>query len=107
MKSYKVEFLLSAKEDLRTSFLWGLNVWGKTQAERWLNKMNATCKKRLKQFPESCPLAPESKEFDRELRQFVIDRYRVIFTIQNDTVKILYVRGAYVGTIFDDVDEED
>jgi toxin ParE1/3/4 len=107
MKSYKVEFLPTAKEDLRTSFLWGLNVWGKNQAGRWLNKMNAACKKRLSQFPESCPIAPESKEFSRELRHFVIDRYRVIFIIQNDTVKILYVRGAYSNGIFDDADEED
>jgi hypothetical protein len=69
--------------------------------------MNAVCKKRLSQFPEACPIAPESKEFNRELRQFVIDRYRVIFTIQKDTVKILYVRGAYSGTMFDGVAEED
>jgi plasmid stabilization system protein ParE len=107
MKGYKVEFLPTAKQDLRTSFLWGVNVWGKTQAGRWLNKINTTCKKRLKQFPESCPIAPESKEFGIVLRQLVIDRYRVIFTIQEDTVKILYVQGAYVGAISDDVDEMD
>ena len=105
MKNYKVEFLPSAKNDLRTSFLWGVNVWGKTQAGRWLNRINATCKKRLKKFPESCPIAPESKEFDVTLRQFVIDRYRVIFTIKDDTVKILYIRGAYVGSVEDSEDE--
>jgi plasmid stabilization system protein ParE len=105
MKGYKVEFLPTAKQDLRTSFLWGVNVWGKTKAGQWLNKINATCKKRLKQFPESCPIAPESKEFDITLRQFVIDRYRVIFTIQEDAVKILFVRGAYIGNLEDSDDE--
>jgi toxin ParE1/3/4 len=107
MKNYTVEFLPSAKEDLRTSFLWGVNIWGKTQAGKWLNKINAACKKRLKQFPESCPIAPENKEFDIHLRQFIIDRYRVIFTIEENTVKILYVRGSYNGTSFDEDETED
>ncbi len=101
MKSYKVEFLPSAKQDLLTSFLWGVNVWGKTKAGRWLNEINSICKKRLKHFPESCPIAPESKEFDLTLRQLLIDRYRLIFTIQENTVKILYVRGAYIGNVED------
>jgi toxin ParE1/3/4 len=105
MKSYEVEFLPTAKQDLQTSFLWGVNVWGKKQAGQWLNEINATCKKRLKQFPESCPIAPESREFSITLRQLVIDRYRVIFTIQKDTVKILYVRGAYIGD-FEASDDE-
>jgi plasmid stabilization system protein ParE len=106
MKSYKVEFLPTAQQDLRLSFEWGTTVWGKTQAKKWLREFYAACKKRLQQFPESCPIAPESEDLGRELRQFVIGRYRVIFIVKGDTVTILYVRGAYSGTIFDDVDEE-
>ncbi|MBK8809777.1 MAG: type II toxin-antitoxin system RelE/ParE family toxin [Acidobacteria bacterium] len=94
MKNYRVEFLPTAKHDLRTSFLWGVSVWGKTQAGQWLNKLNVTCKKRLKQFPESCPIALESKEFGITLRQLVIDRYRVIFTIQEDS---FFVHGSTNG----------
>ena len=105
MKTYTIKFLPTAEQDLRTSFLWGINVWGKTQASKWLRNFYAACKKHLKQFPESCPIAPESDEFERELRQLVIERYRVIFTIKDDTVFVLYVRGAYVGSIVDDVDE--
>ena len=107
MKIRTVKFLPAAEQDLRTSFLWGVNVWGKTQADKWLKSFIATCKKRLRQFPESCSIAPESEDLERELRQFVIDRYRVIFTIKDDIVFVLYVRGAYVGTIFDDTDEPD
>ena len=106
MKSYKVKFLPSAKQDLRTSFLWGVNMWGKAQAERWLREIYATCKNRLSQFPESCPIAPEGEDFGRELRQFIVNRYRVIFTVKDDIVTILYVRGAYSGTVFDSEDEE-
>ena len=97
IKTYKAEFLPNAKEDLLASFEWGIDVWGKIQAEKWLNQFYATCKKRLKQFPESCPIAPESKDLDRELRQLIIDRYRVIFIVKDLTVTILYVRGAYAN----------
>jgi hypothetical protein len=38
---------------------------------------------------------------------FVIVRDRVIFLVKGDTVTVLYVRGAYSGTMFDDVGEED
>ena len=98
MKTYKVEFLPAAKEDLRLSFEWGVEVWGKTQAEKWLREFYTTCRKRLKQLPEACPIAPESEDLGRELRQFIIDRYRVIFIVKDSTVTILYVRGAYKKT---------
>ena len=107
MKRYQVEFLPSAKQDLRTSFLWGVNVWGKTPAERWLRKFSAICKKRLAQFPESCPLAPESEELERTMRQLIIDRYRVVFIVQGDMVSVLYVRGSYLGVGEDEPDDED
>ena len=95
MKTYKVEFLPEAKEDLRLSFEWGIDVWGKIQAEKWLREIYTTCKKRLEQFPESCPIAPESEDLNRELRQLIIDRYRVIFVVKGSTVTVLHVRGAY------------
>jgi hypothetical protein len=56
---------------------------------------------------EICPTAPESEDLGRELRQFVIVRDRIIFIVKDDTVTVLYVRGADSGTMFDDVDEED
>jgi hypothetical protein len=56
---------------------------------------------------ESCPTAPESEDFGRELRQFVIVRDMVIFIVKGDTVTVLSVRGADSGTMFDDVDEVD
>jgi len=106
MKNYKVEFLPSARKDLLLSYEWGVNVWGKGQAQKWLREFYAACKKRLKQFPESCPIAPESENLERELRHFAIDRYRVIFIIRDDIVTVLYVRGAYVGMMFDEEDLE-
>lgn len=49
----------------------------------------------------------EAKEYAETVAvlKLVIDRYRIIFTIHEDTVKILYVRGSYVGD-FEDLDDE-
>jgi plasmid stabilization system protein ParE len=104
---YKVIFHTQAVLDIETSFAWGIRNWGKQQAEKWARQFYKTCKKRLSQFPEACPIAPESKELGIIIRQLVIDRYCALFIVEDDTVEILYVRGAYSGTMFDDVDEED
>ena len=88
---YKVIFHSQAILDIETSFNWGLRVWGKTQAKKWANQFYRTCKKRLSQFPESCPIALESKDLGATIRHLIIDRYRALFVIEGDTVEILYV----------------
>lgn len=98
MKKYKVEFLPSAKEDLRRSFEWGVEVWGKEQAAKWLRDMYSVCKQRLTHIPKGCPVAPESELLGRELRQLIIGRYRVIFIVGYDHVMVLHVRGPFVGS---------
>ena len=104
---YKVIFHSQAILDIETSFNWGLRVWSKTQAKKWANQFYRTCKKRLSQFPKSCPIALESEDLRATIRQLIIDPYRALFVIEGDTVEILNVRGAYVGTMFDDTDESD
>ena len=47
----------------------------------------------LEQFPHRCPLAPESGAA-LEIRQLLYGRYRVLFTISNDTVYILHLRHS-------------
>ena len=49
--------------------------------------------------PKGFPLAPEDDEFSEEIRQMVVGRYRVLFTIKGRKVHVLHVRGAYVGAI--------
>ncbi len=102
---YQVIFHSQAEQDIRISFDWGVRNWGKVEAEQWLRQIYRVCKKRLTQFPDSCPIAPESEEIGVIIRQLVIDRYRVLFTIQEKTVIILYVRGAYIGSTFDEFEE--
>ena len=50
----------------------------------------------LAEFPERCPLAPENGHFPEEIRQLLYgdrrDAFRILFTIQGDTVHVLHIR---------------
>lgn len=64
-------------------------------AVKWFNGLEAAIQT-LKDFPQRCPLAEESRAFDLEIRQFVygkrVGAYRVLFTVVEDAVHILHVR---------------
>jgi len=56
------------------------------------------CTKRITLQPLACSIAPESAEFDFELRQALFKTrygspYRCIFTVVDDEVRLLRVRG--------------
>jgi hypothetical protein len=82
-------------------------VFGAKRKRKWSRQFHTTCKKRLGQFPESCPIAPESEDLGFAIRQLVIGRYRALFVVEGDTVEILYVRGSYVGSMTDEPDNEE
>ena len=50
----------------------------------------------LAQFPARCPLAPENEYFAEEIRQLLYgarrDVFRILFTMQGDTVHVLHIR---------------
>ena len=46
-------------------------------------------------MPKGFPLAPEDDEFSEEIRQMIVGRYRVLFTIKKQKVHVLHIRGAY------------
>lgn len=97
MKRYAVVFEESAQLDVRRSYDWGCRVWGKKEAQRWIRDLRAAVLNQLALIPKGFPLAPEDEEFSEEIRQMVVGRYRVLFTIRKHKVHVLQVRGAYVG----------
>ena len=100
MKRYAVIFEDSAQADVRESYDWGCRVWGsKREAQQWVRQLRTAVSKQLRVLPKGFPLAPEDDEFSEEIRQMVVGRYRVLFTIKGRKVHVLHVRGAYVGTI--------
>ena len=60
----------------------------------------------LDQFPARCPLAPENEHFTQEIRQLLYgprnDVYRILFTIEGNTVHVLHVRHGAQQHLTDD-----
>jgi plasmid stabilization system protein ParE len=95
MKPYAVVFEESAQDDVRGSYDWGCRIWGKKEAQRWVRQLQAAVLRQLSIVPKGFPLAPEDEEFSEEIRQMVVGRYRVLFTIRKRRVHVLHVRGAH------------
>ena len=92
MKRYAVVFEESAQADVRGSYDWGFRVWGKKEAQRWVRQLQLAVSRQLSIVPKGFPLAPEDDEFSEEIRQMVVGRYRVFFTIRKGKVHVLHVR---------------
>jgi plasmid stabilization system protein ParE len=97
MKRYVIVFEESAQIDVRESFDWGCRAWGQKEAKRWVRQLREAVFSQLALIPKAFPLAPEDDEFSEEIRQMIVGRYRVLFTIRGRKVHVLHVRGAYVG----------
>jgi plasmid stabilization system protein ParE len=97
MKRYAVVFEESAQADVRESYDWGCRSWGKPEAKQWVRQLRTAVSQQLAIVPKGFPLAPEDDEFSEEIRQMVVGRYRVLFTIKGAKVHVLHVRGAYLG----------
>jgi plasmid stabilization system protein ParE len=105
MKRYVVIFEDSAQADVRGSYEWGRRAWGKRKAQQWARQLRTAVFKQLAVVPKGFPLAPEDDEFSQEIRQMVVGRYRVLFTIKGREVHVLHVRGAHPGRI-DQLEED-
>lgn len=110
MKRYAVVFEESAQADVYESYdwgrrtwgkreaeQWGRRAWGKREAEQWVRQLRTAVSEQLAVVPKAFPLAPEDEEFSEEIRQMVIGRYRILFTIKGRKVHVLHVRGAFSG----------
>jgi plasmid stabilization system protein ParE len=62
---------------------------------RWFRKIKEAVAS-LSEYPFRCPLAPEAHELSIEVRQLIYGRkrqaYRILFTVEGDTVFVLHVR---------------
>ena len=96
MKRYAVVFEESAQANVRESYDWGCRAWGKQEAKQWVRQLRTAVSQQLAIVPKGFSLAPEDDEFSVEIRQMLVDRYRVLFTIKGRKVHVLHVRGSYV-----------
>ena len=94
MKRWRVVVEIPAQWDIAEAHRW-LAERAPEAADRWFNSLYDTIGS-LETFPERCPLAPESKFFNREIRQAFHGRrqhkYRILFTVVENEVHVLHVR---------------
>jgi plasmid stabilization system protein ParE len=104
MIKYQVITQPDAQQEIRESLAWGHKKWGVAQAQKWAQGIRKAIAS-LSSFPERYPVAPEleQEQLGDQARQMVFQRYRILFTIKENTVHVLHVRGAY----YQDVSEED
>ena len=95
MKRYTVVFEDSAQDDVRRSYDWGCRIWGKKEAQTWVRKLRTAVTRQLSILPKGFPPAPEDDEFSEKIRQMIVGRYRVLFTIKKGKVHVLHIRGAH------------
>ena len=72
-------------------------------AIRWLDAFDAA-QRLLSRNPQSCELAPEDDLVNEEIRQTFFQTrrgqpYRAVFTILNDEVRVLHIRGPNQRTL--------
>jgi len=85
-----------ALEDLEEAYLWAAQRAPQTAA-RWYNRFRLALQT-LDSNPDRCALAPEDAEVEPEIRQFLFGKkpnvFRALFTIDENTVRILHIRRA-------------
>ena len=99
MKNYRIVLHPDAETDIASSYQWGCRVWGEEKAKAWIRDFRRLIRTRLKSTPLACPLAPESEDLGVPIRQLILQRYRILFTVEKAIVTILYVRGPYPGRL--------
>jgi plasmid stabilization system protein ParE len=95
--TYRVEVTEQAQADAEAAYEWIVEHRSREQGERWyrgLLRQIAT----LSKSPLRCPLAGESDKFPHKLRVLLYgkrgNKYRVIFTVENDTAVVLFVHHS-------------
>ena len=106
---YRVIIQPSAWGEIREAYRW-LYERSPTAANRWRNGLLRAVLL-LETQPTRCPLAPENDSFGEEIRQLLYGRrrgvYRILFTIEDDIVSVLYVRHSARRPLWTDpLDEE-
>jgi plasmid stabilization system protein ParE len=96
---YHIELAATAKADIRQQALWLRGEASPAIADRWLAGLYEAIDT-LQTHPGRCSIAAESRKFPEELRQLLYGRRkkhhrRIIFTIREDTVYVLYVRHGH------------
>jgi plasmid stabilization system protein ParE len=98
---YRVHIEEAADKDLDAIALW-LAQRSERAAGTWYWQVRDAIES-LQDAPLRCPLAPENTAFHEEIRHLLHGRgrfvYRILFTVQADTVHVLHVRHGAMSPL--------
>lgn len=91
---YRIEITGRAQADADNAYEWMNEHISPAQAERWYQGLFKQIETLTRQ-PMRCPLAIENDRFPEEIRELLYvkrnNKFRIIFTIRENTVVILFV----------------
>jgi len=91
---YRVVIESSARHDIDAAYDW-IKERAPLAAINWFNRVDDAIRS-LARNPHRCVAAPESVEFEQDIRQLVhgrrAGRYRILFVVEAGTVHVLHVR---------------
>jgi plasmid stabilization system protein ParE len=107
-QKYQVIIQPAAQKAIEEAYFWFSNV-SASKARQWLEGLYKAVLS-LETMPGRCSLAFENNFFGQEIRQLIYGKgrnaYRILFTIVDDSVEIIFVRHAAQKPIIDELDEE-
>ncbi|MGA9377591.1 MAG: type II toxin-antitoxin system RelE/ParE family toxin [Phormidium sp.] len=107
-QKYKIVIQPAAQKAIEEAYFW-LSNNSSQKARTWLEGLYKAILS-LENMPLRCSLAFENSFFEEEIRQLVYGKgrnaYRILFTIVDDTVQIIFVRHAAQKPIINESDEE-
>ncbi len=91
--TYDVVVESSARKNIDDAFRWMVTNISPESATLWYLDIYGAMDS-LKDFPARCGLAIENQFFKEEIRQLICGKYRILFEIDDETVRVLHVRHA-------------
>ena len=92
--AYRVRLTPEAEDNIEGLYRWLIRR-APLRATQWFNGLVDAIES-LASHPQRCPLAPENKFFEQEIRHLLYGKgrgvYRILFTIDIDAVVVLHVR---------------
>ena len=90
--TFRIRISRRAEADAEAMYRWIAEDVGRPlDALRWLDGLQDALAT-LGERPLRCPRAPESRDFDREVRQLFFQRHRVLFVVEGEDVVVLHIR---------------
>ena len=91
--NYEIVVESSADDDIDRAYRWLKKNLSPEAATLWYIDIFGALES-LKAFPARCARAPEARFFKEEIRQLLCGKYRILFELDGDRVRVLHVRHS-------------